>query len=101
LSPDIMGSALAAKPGEIFVARGRNAIVVGRVDGLHAGDADALARLSEQTRPQMTQTIFRETVETAEAAARRTVKVAIDYNRARGAIGLPPLNAQGKPEPAK
>jgi peptidyl-prolyl cis-trans isomerase D len=101
MSPEILGNAFGGKPGDVFVARGRDGIVVGKVDAIHAGDPDALARLSEQTRPQMTDTVFRETIQSAEAAARVRVKVSVDYNRARAAIGLPPLNAQGKPEPAK
>jgi peptidyl-prolyl cis-trans isomerase D len=101
MSQEILGNAFGAKPGDVFVARGRNAIVVGRVDAIHSGDPATLAGMTEQARPQMTATVFREVGESAQAAARRAVKVRIDYNRAREAIGLQPLDAKGKPEPAK
>jgi peptidyl-prolyl cis-trans isomerase D len=101
MSPDILGNAFGGKPGDVFVARGRNAIVVGKVDAIHAGDPAALARMTEQARPQMASTVFREFGDSAQAAARRKVKVKIDYNRARTAIGLQPLNAKGEPEPPK
>jgi peptidyl-prolyl cis-trans isomerase D len=57
--------------------------------------------MAEQARPQMTETVFREIGDSVQAAARQKMKVKIDYNRARIAIGLPPLNAKGQPEPAK
>jgi peptidyl-prolyl cis-trans isomerase D len=101
MSPEILGNAFGRKPGEVFTARGRNAIVVGKVVAIRAGDPATLARMTEQARPQMTQTIFREIGDSAEAYARQKVKVAVDYNRARAAIGLAPLNAKGQPEPAK
>jgi peptidyl-prolyl cis-trans isomerase D len=104
MSPDILNNAFGGKPSEVFVARGRNAIVVGRVDAIHPGDPAALARMTEQTRPQMTQTLFRELGGAAEQAARQKMKVRVDYNRAREALGLPPIATQsppGKPELAK
>lgn len=101
MSPDILANAFGRKPGEIFTARGKNAIVVGKVDAIRPGDPATLARITEQTRPQMTSTIFREIGGSAEAAARQKVKVTVDYNRAREAIGLPALNAKGQSEPAK
>jgi peptidyl-prolyl cis-trans isomerase D len=101
MSPDILGNAFSRKPGEVFTARGRNAIVVGKVVAIRAGDPATLARMTEQARPQMTGAVFREIGDGAEAYARQKVKVKVDYNRARTAIGLPPLNAKGQPEPAK
>ena len=101
MSQEILANAFGRKPGEVFTARGRNGIVVGKVEAVRPGDLQALARLTEQARPQMTATVFREIGDSAEAAARQKVKVSIDYNRAREAIGLQPLNAKGQPEPAK
>jgi peptidyl-prolyl cis-trans isomerase D len=101
MSPDILAQAFGGKPGEIFVARGRNSIVVGRVDAIRPGDPAALAKMTETSRPQMSRALMGEFGGGAEAAARQSVKVKIDYNRAREAIGLPPLKAESKPEPAK
>jgi peptidyl-prolyl cis-trans isomerase D len=102
VSPEILGHVFGGKPNDVFVARSRGfAMVVGKVDATHTGDPAQLAQLTEQTRPQMTATVFREIGQSAQAAAREELKVKIDYNRARAAIGLPPLDAQGKPEPPK
>ena len=102
MSPEILGAVFGGKVGDVFTARGRGfAMVVGKVDADHVGDTAQLAALTEQARPQMTETIFREIGEAAQGAARVKVKTKIDYNRARTAIGLQPLNAKGEPEPAK
>ena len=101
LSPEILGMAFAGKPGEVFVARGRSFFAVGRVDAVHPGDPEMLARTAEQARPQMTSAVFREIGESAQTAARAKMKVKVDYNRARVAIGLPALDASGKPETPK
>jgi len=102
MSPEILGAVFGGKVGDVFTARGRGfAMVVGKVDSDHVGDTAQLAALTEQARPQMTETIFREIGEAAQGAARVKVKTKIDYNRARAAIGLQPLNAKGEAEPAK
>jgi peptidyl-prolyl cis-trans isomerase D len=102
MSPEILGRVFGGKPGEVFTARARNfAMVVGKVDATHAGDPAQLAVATEQARPQMTQTIFREIGQSAQAAARQQLKVVVDYNRARSAIGLPPLDAKGQTGPAQ
>jgi len=102
MSPEILGSVFGGKPGEVFTARGRGfSMVVGKVDADHVGDPAQLAALTQQARPQMTETIFREIGESAQGAARVEVKTKVDYNRARTAIGLQPLNAKGEAEPAK
>lgn len=102
MSPEILGATFGGKVGDVFTARGRGfEMVVGKVEADHVGDTAKLAALTDQVRPQMTETVFREIGESAQAAARSRVKVKIDYNRARAAIGLPPLNAKGEAEPAK
>ncbi|CAN7347908.1 SurA N-terminal domain-containing protein [Phenylobacterium sp. LjRoot219] len=102
VSPEMLGHVFGGKSGEVFVARARNfAMTVGKVEATHVGDPAQLAALTEQTRQQMTATVFREIGQSAQTAAREEMKVKVDYNRARTAIGLPPLNAKGQPEPAK
>ena len=102
MTPDILGRVFAAKAGEIFTAPGREGIVVGRLEAIHAGDPASLASVAEQIRPQMTETIFGEIDVGAQGAARRELKVKVDYARARAALGLEPVAAtKGKAEPAK
>ena len=98
LSRDMAGKIFTAKPGEVFTAPfSRFAFVVGKLEGVHAGDPDTLARATEQIRPQMTVAFFRELGETAKIASRQKVKVTIDTNKAREAIGLEPLDTNAAP----
>ena len=102
MSQEILANVFGNKLGEVFTARGKGfSMVVGKVDADHTGDPAQLAALTEQARPQMTETIFREFGESAQGAARLKIKTKVDYNRARAAIGLPPLNAKGAAEPPK
>ncbi len=101
LSQDMLAKIFTSKPGDAFTAQfSRFAFVVGKLEAVHAGDPAVLARTAEQIRPQMSQGFFREMGETAETGARRKVKLVIDSNKAREAIGLEPLDAKtaaGKP----
>lgn len=102
MAPEILNNVFGGKPGEVFTARGKGfSMVVGKVDADHVGDPAKLATLTQQARPQMTETIFREIGESAQAAARVEVKTKVDYNSARAAIGLQPLTAKGEAEPPK
>jgi peptidyl-prolyl cis-trans isomerase D len=113
LSQDMAGKLFTSKPGEVFSASfSRFAFVVGKLEGVHAGDAETLGRAIEQVRPQMSVGYFREIGEAAHLAARQKIKVTIDANKAREAIGLEPLDtgagdtkaagkAAGKPGLAK
>jgi peptidyl-prolyl cis-trans isomerase D len=101
LSQDMLAKIFTAKPGEAFSAQfSRFAYVVGKLEAVHPGDPMKVAMMTEQVRPQMSQGFVKEMAEAAEVSARRKVKVQIDENRAREAIGLEPL-AQGKAAPGK
>ena len=102
MSPDIAARAFAAKPGEVFVASGREGLVVGKLEAIHTGDAASRAALTEQIRPQMTSAIFGELGDSAQTAARQKLKVKVDYARSRAALGLEPMAAaKDKAEPSK
>jgi len=93
LSQDMLAKIFTAKPGDAFTAQfSRFAFVVGKLEAVHPGDPARLAAMAEQIRPQMNQAFFKEMGEAAELSARRKVKVQIDDNRAREAIGLEPVN---------
>jgi peptidyl-prolyl cis-trans isomerase D len=101
VSQDILAKAFGAKPGEVFTAENSHfGFVVGKLEAVHAGEGPTLARMTEAMRPQMSVALSRELAETAQFAARRKVKVVIDANRARTALGLEPLDA-GKGPAAK
>lgn len=96
VSPDMLNKLFAAKAGDVFTARNvRVGMLVAKVDKVHAGDAQALARTVAMVRPQMTQQAFTDIGVATRNAARKDVKVLIAPNSARMAIGLEPI------EPAK
>jgi peptidyl-prolyl cis-trans isomerase D len=98
LSQDMMAKTFTSKPGDVFTAPFSHfAYVVGKLEGVHTADAGTLARSTDQIRPQMSVAFFREIGETAKLAARQKVKVTIDANNAREAIGLEPLDAKTAP----
>jgi len=66
-------------------------MVVGRLEAVRGGQGPMLARMAEDARTQMNSQLFREAEEAARAAARAKMKVQIDYNRARTALGLEPV----------
>jgi len=108
LSQDMAGKLFGARPGEVFSAQNTHlGFVVGKLEGVHVGDVTTLARAAEQIRPQMSQAFFRELGDSAHVYARQKVKVTIDGNRAREAIGLEPIDPKaaaksaGKPGLAK
>jgi len=93
LSQEMVGRAFSSRPGDSFAAQANHfGYVVGKLEAIHIGDPAMVARTAEQIRPQMTNAFYREINESAHVAARRAVKVSIDANRARQAIGLEPID---------
>lgn len=96
LSQDMLAKIFTAKPGDAFTAQfSRFAFVVGKLNAVRAGDPTTLAQTAEQIRPQMSQAFLKEISESAVGAARRKVKIQVEPDRAREAIGLEPLNEKG------
>jgi peptidyl-prolyl cis-trans isomerase D len=103
ISQELLGQAFNAKPGDVFVARGQGfALMVGKLDAIHAGEGPELAGLAEQARPQMTMAFMREIEEASRMTAARKEKITTDEARARAALGLEPAEkAPAKPGLAK
>jgi peptidyl-prolyl cis-trans isomerase D len=100
LSQDMVAKVFTARPGDAFTAQANHfAFVVGQLEAIHLGDIDTVARSAEQIRPQMTNAFYREINESAHVAARQKVKVTIDANRARQAIGLEPIDPKAAAKP--
>lgn len=95
MSQDLLGKAFVSKAGETFTAENNHfGFVVGKLEAVNAGEGPTLARMAEDMRPQMSVALYRELADTARVAARQKVKVTIDGNRARQALGLEPLDAK-------
>ncbi|MCR5875651.1 SurA N-terminal domain-containing protein [Phenylobacterium sp. J426] len=102
VSRELMARAFATKPNEVFVTRAREfAFSVGQVGEVRMQPGPLAAMLAEQSRPELASTMFREIADSAQAAARTKLKVRTDVNRARAAIGMEPLAAEGKAETKK
>ncbi|HEX5380586.1 MAG TPA: rotamase, partial [Phenylobacterium sp.] len=103
LSQDALGKAFNAKPGEAFSAENAKAfgLIVGKLEAIHAPNPAQIARIAEDSRPQMTMGLFREIGADARRSARTTIKPKIYPNVARAALGLEPLEAKAKKKPEK
>jgi peptidyl-prolyl cis-trans isomerase D len=100
LGRDLLGQAFAAKPGDVWTAPGANGIAVGRVEGVKM-NADATAgQLAEAGRGELTTGLVRDLDESAHAYARAKMKTKVYPDRARSALGFPPLEDK-KPSPEK
>ena len=105
LSQDALVKTFNAKAGETFTAEATTfGLIVGKLEAIRPPSGSTLARITEDSRPQMTEGAFRELQTDARRAARALVKVKTYPNNARMAIGLEPLDpkaAKGaKTEPA-
>jgi len=95
LSQDMLGKIFTSRTGDVFTAQNSHfGLVVGKLDAVHTGDTTLLARTAQQIRPQMAAGFYRELGESAHVAARQKIKVTIDANLARQAIGLEPLDSK-------
>lgn len=102
LSRELLGRAFNAKPGEVFVTRAREfAFAVGQVGAVRMQPGPTATMLAEQSRPELASTIFQELADAAQTAARDKLKVRVDVNRARAAVGMEPLEANGSAEKKK
>jgi peptidyl-prolyl cis-trans isomerase D len=101
LSQDMLGKIFTSRSGDVFTAQNSHlGFVVGKLEGIHSGDPAILASGAQQIRPQMSNAFYREMAESARAAARQKIKVTIDANRARQAIGLDPIDPKAPAKPA-
>src|SRR5690606_17141369 len=89
LSQDLLGKTFAARPDEVVTADNSTfRMEVAKLERVSSGQGPTLARMTEETRPQMTMALFRELGEAARTSARQKLKVKTDYALARTAIGL-------------
>lgn len=93
LSRDALIKTFDAKSGEVYTAEAATfGLVVAKLEAIRAPTGTTLARITEESRPQMTEAIFREIQADAQKAAAALVKVKTYPNNARVAIGLEPLD---------
>jgi peptidyl-prolyl cis-trans isomerase D len=100
---EVLAQAFTGKLGDVFTARDPQVgFVVGRIQAIRPGDPATLARAAEESRGQMSVAYVREMQSGAEAAARQEIKVKLDPERARAALGVEPSAGKpgGKPGPA-
>lgn len=102
LSRDALGKTFTVKPGEVFTAEHTTfGIIVAKLEAVRPPSGPNLARMTEDGRPQMAQGLFTELGESAQKSARAQIKVAINGDRARAALGLEPLEKGKDGKPAK
>jgi peptidyl-prolyl cis-trans isomerase D len=97
LGRDFLMKMFAAKPGEVFTAQAAQfGIAVAKLDGVHSARPDDIAPLVEQQRQQLTQDLFEQVGNSAEAYARDKVKAKTNLDKARLAIGVDPKEIEAK-----
>ncbi len=94
LSQEALGKAFGLARGEAFSAENAKVfgLVVGKLEAIHAPVPAQIARMTEDSRPQITMAIFREIGVDARKSARNTIKPKIYPNVARTALGLEPID---------
>lgn len=101
LGNDVLGRAFNAKPGEVFTARAPNGVLVGQVSNVRLEPGPATAQMTEAARGQLTQAVFQEMSQAAQAYARAKLKVKTDPARARTALGFEAAPEKGAAAPKK
>lgn len=102
LSGELLNRAFGARPDDVIVGRAREfAFSVAKVSNIRMQPGPTAAMLTEQQRGEMTNTLFREIADAAQRAARDKLKVRVDVNRARAAVGFEPLDAKAPAEKKK
>jgi peptidyl-prolyl cis-trans isomerase D len=96
LGREVLGRALSARPGEVWTAGAPGGIVIGRVDNVRMAGGPTAGRLAEMSRGELTQVLYREMGESAQAYARAKLKTRVNQARARETLGFEPLAEKGK-----
>ena len=101
---DVLGTAFAAREGEIFTAPTQAGVLIGRVDDVRSSPAPQLAAGIEQRRQAMSLDLIQDVGRLARTWAQRVLKVRTSPERAAQALGVDPETQtdqqQGAPEPA-
>lgn len=101
LSRDALGKAFSSKTGDVFTAEGTQfGLIVGKLEAVRPPNGPTLARITEDVRPQVTMALFRDLGGAARKAARTEVKAQVYPDKARAALGLPPIEKGKAAEPA-
>lgn len=96
--PPIVERIFSVRPGETFVATGGGlAIAVGRLEAVRPPQVSEAAQFIQIARPQLSPAVVQDLAQALQRAARKIVKVEIDAERARTALGLDPLSETAKP----
>lgn len=102
LGRELLARAFGAKPGEVFLSQMPPfAMAVAQVSNVRMADGPTAARIAESSRPELTVTLFRELSEAAQRGARNKLKVRVNEERARAAVGLDQFAPKGEAEKKK
>jgi peptidyl-prolyl cis-trans isomerase D len=97
LGRDFLIKMFGAKTGDVFTAQAPQfGILVAKLDGVHSARPEDIAPLVEQQRQQLTQDMFEQVGNSAEAYARDRIKAVTNLDRARLAIGVDPKEIAAK-----
>ncbi|MEO8811934.1 MAG: SurA N-terminal domain-containing protein [Caulobacteraceae bacterium] len=102
---DFLEGVFTSKPGEVFAATAANGVFVAKLDAVRPPDPLAAARVIETIRGRLGESYVGDVMNAVKTASRQAIKVTVNLNVARQAIGVDPAllrKAGAKPAaPAK
>lgn len=94
---EIIARAFGTKANEVFTAPTQGfTIGVGTAGNVQMSSGPIAAQMAESVRVQMSQEVFREMAQAAQAGAAKKLKATANGERARAAVGLEPAAAPGE-----
>ena len=86
---EVLARAFGAKPNEPFTAPTQGfTIAVGTISNVQMSPSPIAVQAADSQRVQMSQEVFREMAQAAQAGARQKLKAKVDAAKARAAVGL-------------
>jgi peptidyl-prolyl cis-trans isomerase D len=96
LGREFLTQVFSQKAGAVFAAGAPNGAFVARLDAVRPGDPTATAQFVQAIEPRVSQDYLRDLMTTAKVAAEKAVKVNVNVQLARQALGIDPATL-GKP----
>lgn len=97
LSQDMLNQLFGAKAGDILVAQANPfGFAVGKVDAIQPPAIPQAAQIAVAQRPQITMQLLQEMGERARTGAAQLIKVRVNADRARAALGVAPDKTKSK-----
>jgi peptidyl-prolyl cis-trans isomerase D len=96
LGEEMLRGVFTAKPKDVFEAGADNGVNIVRLDAIRPGDQTATAHAIQTIAPRLSQAYYQDVTTSLRQAARRQIKVSINYALAQQTLGVDPQAAKGE-----